>query len=569
MHAWQVDEPRPIEPEARPPTRRASWVAIVVALAAAGVLGALAPEPWPQGPATLRATVAGTGQVSGPIVLGQPDPVVLADGPVEVALPEGTLLDRDLEVVVSGADALGDVRVEVELADGRVEAIPAVRAEQDTVVARRRPVGSGTTAMLALLGLVVVLWVSELLPLWVTSLLVPAVLAVTGTLGAQEALAPFFHPIIVLFLAGFLLAEAMREVGLDRTLATRLVALAGRGPRTLFAAFVVVAAVLSMFMSNTAAVAVLLPVAMAVTEPLEDLGYRRTLVLGTAYAATIGGVGSAIGTPANPLAITFLEDVAGREVTFLGWFAFGLPMVALFVPVMAVWVWWRLRPQLARERFDEVVARARAAARGQRPDRPQLVVLAVFLAVVVGWLTEPLHEVHIGIVALCGAIALAVLGRLGTEHLALVSWPSLLTFGGGLTLGLALTEVGVADWAATRLAGLSGVPPVVGIAAVAAVALGLTTVASNTASAAMLVPLAIPLAAVIGVDPVLLVVVVAIATSIDFALVIGTPPTMLAYSTGLYRPSELLRTGGVLDLVGLVVLVTVVTQVWRALGLVG
>ena len=557
------------EPEARSSNERTSWVAVLLAFVAAGLLATLAPEPWPHGPAVLTATVEGVGQVSGEVVLGQPEPVTLAEGPLEVALPEGALLDRDLEVVVDGAGTLAGVRVEVELADGRIEAIPAIRAEDDTVIARRRPVGSNAAALLGLLGLVVVLWVTELLPLWVTSLLVPAVLAVTGTLGAQEALAPFFHPIIVLFLAGFLLAEAMQEAGLDRTLATRMVALAGRGPATLFGAFVVVAAVLSMFMSNTAAVAVLLPVAMAVTEPLEDRGYRRTLVLGTAYAATIGGVGSAIGTPANPLAITFLEDVAGREVTFLGWFAFGLPMVVVFVPVMAVWVWWRLRPTLARDRFDAVVARARSAARGRHLDRDQGVVLAVFAAVVAGWVTEPLHDVHIGIVALLGAIALAVLGRLGTEHLARISWPSLLTFGGGLTLGFALTEVGIADWLATRLGGLSGVPSLLGIAAVATAALVLTTVASNTASAAMLVPLAIPLAAVIGVDPVLLVVVVAIATSIDFALVIGTPPTMLAYSTGLYRPAELLRTGGVLDLLGLAVLVTVVTQVWRVLGLVG
>lgn len=566
-----MEEPteRVIEPEARSRAAHAGWVAAVVAFVAAGLLATLAPEPWSPGPATLRATVEDVGEVSGPVVLGQPDPVTFTAGPLEVALPEGTRLDRDIEVVVSGAGDLADVRVELELGDGRIEAIPAVRAEGETVTARRRPVGDDAAVLLGLLGLVIVLWVSELLPLWITSLLVPAVLAVTGALSAEDALAPFFHPIIVLFLAGFLLAEAMQEAGLDRTLATRMVALAGRGPATLFGAFVVVAAVLSMFMSNTAAVAVLLPVAMAVTEPLEDRGYRRTLVLGTAYAATIGGVGSAIGTPANPLAITFLEDVAGREVTFLGWFAFGLPMVVLFVPVMAAWVWWRLRPTLPRERFDAVVARARSAAREHHLDSDQAVVLAVFAAVVAGWVTEPLHDVHIGIVALLGAIALAVLKRLGTEHLSRISWPSLLTFGGGLTLGFALTEVGIADWLATRLGGLSGVPSLLGVAAVATAALVLTTVASNTASAAMLVPLAIPLAAVIGVDPVLLVVVVAIATSIDFALVIGTPPTMLAYSTGLFRSSELLRTGGLLDLLGLVVLVTAVTQVWRLLGLVG
>ena len=557
------------EPEARAHAGRGGWLAALLAVATAAALGVLAPAPWPEGPAVLTVAVDDVGEVSGSVVLGRPDPVRLDTQDFDVTLPDGAGLDRDLVVVVDGVDTLASVDVELELPDGRVETIPPVRADGDQVVASRRPLGSGALPVLALLGLVVVLWVTEVLPLWVTSLLVPSALAVTGTVEAQAALAPFFHPIIVLFLAGFLLAEAMREAGLDRTAAVRLVALAGRGPITLYTAFVAVAAVMSMFMSNTAAVAVLLPVAMAVTAPLEDLGYRRTLVLGTAYAATIGGVGSAIGTPANPLAITFLEDVAGVRVTFLGWFAYGLPMVLLFLPVMAVWVWRRLRPTLDRDRFDAVVARARAAASDTQLDRPQLVVLAVFLAVVVGWVTEPIHGVHIGVVALLGAIGLAALGRIDTEHLARISWPSLLTFGGGLTLGFALTEVGLADWAATRLAGLSGVPALVGVAAVAAGALLLTTVASNTASAAMLVPLAIPLAAVLGVDPVLMVGVVAIATSIDFALVIGTPPTMLAYSTGLYRPQDLLRIGGVLDLLGLAVLVLAVTQVWRLLGLVG
>jgi sodium-dependent dicarboxylate transporter 2/3/5 len=145
---------------------------------------------------------------------------------------------------------------------------------------------------------------------------------------------------------------------------------------------------------------------------------------------------------------------------------------------------------------------------------------------------------------------------------------ALLTFGGGLSLGLALTDSGVSDWLATRLGGLANLPSAVAVGFVALVALVLTTVASNTASAAMLVPLAIPLAGVIGVDPVLLVVTVAVASSIDFALVIGTPPTMIAYSTGLYRAPEIFRTGVVLDVVGLVLLTTVVAGVWTVLGLV-
>jgi sodium-dependent dicarboxylate transporter 2/3/5 len=143
----------------------------------------------------------------------------------------------------------------------------------------------------------------------------------------------------------------------------------------------------------------------------------------------------------------------------------------------------------------------------------------------------------------------------------------LLTFGGGLALGVFLTETGTSDWLATRLGGLAGVPAAVGVAVVAIATLALTTVASNTATAAMMVPLAIPLAGILGVRPTLLVLVVAIASSIDFALVIGTPPTMIAYSTGLFSPKEIFRTGILLDLAGVGILVTVVVAIWRFMGL--
>lgn len=557
------------EDHGSPPSHGAPWWVWLVVVAAA-VLGAvLAPAPWPAGTGRLTVAVDGAVVLDRPAEIGDGAPIEERAGDVTVVLPSGIPLDGATVVEVRGVSGLTAVTVQVELPDGRVEDVPGLRYEQETrtVIARRQAVGPALP-VLALLGAVVVLWVSELVPLWTTSLVVPVVLVAAGVLPTNDALAPFFHPIIVLFFAGFMLAEAMRRVGLDRTIATRLVAVAGRGPVTLFLGFVGLAAVMSMAMSNTATVALLLPIALAVTEPLDDVGYRRTIVLGTAYAATIGGVGSAIGTPANPLAMTFLEDVAGRRITFVGWFAFGLPMLVVFLPVMAWYLWRRLAPSVDREVFAGVVERAREAAHGETFDRPKVVVLAVFALVVLGWLTEPLHGLHVGIVALVGVVALAVLGRVETSDLGRISWASLLTFGGGLTLGIALTAAGVSDWIATRLGAAASLPAWAGIGVVAVTALLLTTVASNTASAAMFIPLAIPLAAVFGIDPVLLVVVVAIASSVDFALVIGTPPTMLAYSTGLYTPREILRVGGALDVIGLVLLLVVVVPIWQLLGLV-
>jgi solute carrier family 13 (sodium-dependent dicarboxylate transporter), member 2/3/5 len=232
-------------------------------------------------------------------------------------------------------------------------------------------------------------------------------------------------------------------------------------------------------------------------------------------------------------------------------------------------LWRSSRARVERERFT--TAREIAVeelSRSGRPTKDQLVVLAVFLGVVGLWLTQTWHELNSGVIALIGAVTLAILGKVRSGDLARISWASLLTFGGGLTLGFFLVESGTSDWIATRLDGLATLPPIVSLAVLATATLALTAVASNTAAAAMLVPLAIPLAGILGLDPVTTVIVVAIASSIDFALVIGTPPTMLAYSTGLFTARQVFRTGIGLDIVGVVLLVTIVVGLWELAGLV-
>jgi sodium-dependent dicarboxylate transporter 2/3/5 len=567
------------DPEAlsAPSSARRRIVAVGLAAAAAAVGFLLAPGAWPAGQGSLEVLYAGRVVASVPVAVGESDPVVaVLAGPEltgELRLPAGIPLDTAVRVsllVDPEADvATSRIALRLRLSDGSREPIPILRSDDvaGTLEGQRRP-PAGSAAIMALLGAVVVLWVSEAVPLFVTSLAIPVVLVVGGTGTPEAALAPFFHPIIALFFAGFLMAEAMRRTGLDRLAAISLVARAGRSPATLFAAMLGVSAFLSMWMSNTAAVAVLLPIALAVTEPLASPGYRRAVVLGIAYAATIGGVGSAIGTPANPLAIAYLEDFVGRELNFVDWFAVGLPMVLLFLPIMGVYLWRRMRARPDARLFAETrrIAQVELAAAG-RLNRDQVVVLAVFAAVVGVWLAEPWHGLDTGIVALGGAVALAVLGKVLPEDLGRISWASLLTFGGGLTLGLFLLSTGTSDWIATRLGGLSAVPPPVAVVVVAAVTLALTTVASNTATAAMLVPLAIPLAGITGVDPVMLVLVVAVASSVDFALVIGTPPTLLAYSTRLYTPGQIFRIGIVLDVIGVLLLSLVVVWIWQLLGI--
>jgi sodium-dependent dicarboxylate transporter 2/3/5 len=556
------------------------WVLPLVILA--GVLGALiAPADWQRGPGTIELRYDNAIVVSVPVAVGSDAPVQVDESAgslrFQLSLPGGVPVDSRIDAELRVADAAGPLmpdpaqfELKLVLADGSRESIPILRWDDSAaaLVAERRP-PRDSAVVLGLLAVVVVLWISEAVPLFVTSLTIPVVLAVAGVASASDSLAPFFHPIIALFFGGFLMAQAMRRVRLDHLAAIQLVARFGRSPVTLFAAMLGVSSFLSMWMSNTAAMAVLLPIVLAVTEPLKNAAYRRVMVLGIAYAATIGGVGSAIGTPANPLAIEFLSDFAGRDTTFIGWFPFGVPMVLLFLPLMGVYLWWRMGVHVDARTF----AAARAVARSQMVeiggvDGKQLTVLAVFVGVVALWLTQTWHSVDTGIIALGGALALFALRRLESTDLGRISWPSLLTFGGGLTLGLFLVETGSADWIATRFESLEGLPTFLAVGVVAVLALAMSTVASNTASAAVLIPLAIPLAGIFGVDPVLLVVTIAIASSVDFALVIGTPPTMLAYSTGLFTAPQILRIGIVLDLVGILLLVTAVRGIWSLLGVV-
>ncbi len=541
---------------------------------------AVAPDEWPAGEGSATLEFRGEEVVAGTIDLGSESPVSLEGSgqglrfalefpgglPVEGGEIRATVsATRESEIV---ALAPGELELRVDSPSIGVELIPIIgwNDEAQALEAIRRP-PRDATVLLGLLGVVVVLWVTEALPLFVTSLLIPVVLVFTSTANAVDATAPFFNPIIVLFFAGFLLAEAMKRVGLDHLLAISITSRASRGAVSLFMAMLGIAAVMSMFMSNTAAAAVLIPIAIAVSEPLEGKGFRRALVLGIAYAATIGGVGSAIGTPANQLAIEFLGEFASRDVSFAEWFLYGLPMVGLFLPVMAWYLWRTSDIDVDRERFRQVAQLAVDERRQLgRLTADQFMVLAVFIAVASGWLTETWHGIHAGVVALAGAVALFVVGKLGPEDLKRISWSSLLTFGGGLVLGIFIVRTGTSDYVATRLAGLSGTSELVTLMVVAAITLVLTTVASNTASAAVLIPMAIPLAGVLGLDPALLVVIVAIASSVDFALVIGTPPTLMAYSTELFSAGQIFRKGVTLDLAGILILVLLVAPIWDALG---
>jgi sodium-dependent dicarboxylate transporter 2/3/5 len=406
---------------------------------------------------------------------------------------------------------------------------------------------------LALLAFIGVLWLTEALDLAVTALLVPLGALVLGIPGltTTSALAPFADPIVFLFLGGFALATALQVQKLDRKMAALLLSLSrghfGWAVVLLFLA----TAVLSMGISNTATAAMMLPLSLGILGALDDASDRRThafVLLGVAYAASIGGIGTLVGSPPNAIA----ARAAG--IDYAEWLLIGLPMVAVLLPLMFVTLWWVLRPTLNRRFVPDVVP---------VPWTPNMVLtLVVFGLTVLGWTfgTSPLKAAGIQspdtFVAMAAAVALVALRLAAWKDVVQhTDWSVLLLFGGGLALGkvLDLSGASLAMGHATSNA-LQGTHPILVVLAVATFMVLLSEFASNTAAAALMVPIFGAMARQMGLSAELLVVVVGLAASFGFALPVATPPNAMVFGTGMVTQRRMLRAGMALDVVCILVL---------------
>ena len=420
---------------------------------------------------------------------------------------------------------------------------------------------------LGLLFAISFLWLTELIPLAASSLIIPVVIVISGIDGPTGAFANFANPIIFLFLSGFLMAEAMDRSELDKYISLRIVSFVPPKPGVLMFTFMVLSAVFSMFMSNTAAVAILIPIAMTMLKSaeIEDPAYKRAMVLGIAYAATVGGIGTMIGTAPNIIAVQFIKEYnPAFDINFLEWLVFGLPVVAIMIPVVFFYLWFRYRPTLDAELLKKAQSEGLSEIKRQEHlTWEQIIVSLIFVFIIGMWLTTQFHGISASVVAVMGAILFFFTGQIKKEDLQEISWPTLITFGGGLSLGYVIIETGLADFIASKLSLMGSLSFVLTTTIIALIALILTAFASNTAAAAILIPIVIPLAIVLGINPILMAILVAITCSLDFAMVIGTPPTMLAYATGLFKVKDIFNIGIILDAIGLIV---VLVLSWTLFG---
>lgn len=427
-------------------------------------------------------------------------------------------------------------------------------------------------------------WFTEAVPIPATSLL-PLVLFPTLGLGAASVVSRHYgHEIIFLFLGGFLLALAMERTGLHERVALRIIRLFGQGRRALVLGFMVATAVMSMWISNTATTVMLLPVALAVLSSRAggggaevDRPFPVALLLGIAFAANIGGLGTPVGSPPNIIFQDVYRAKTGTEISFGEWMLVGVPLVLVLLPI----TWWYLVRRLEHHHEEEDVELPRLGP----PTRPQIWVFLVFLVTVVLWISRgdlgpipgwggrletygvSLRDSTIAVAAaLVLFLAPAERGRpiLDWSVAPRLPWGVLLLMGAGFAISDAFDHSGLTLWIGAQIEGLGRLDApdallaLVLLSAIVLVSIVVTEFASNTASANILLPVVFGVSAALGPErfpPDVLMVSCAFACTTGFAVPAGTPPNALVFATERISIQRFVRTGLAVDVVSLVMIV--------------
>jgi sodium-dependent dicarboxylate transporter 2/3/5 len=418
-------------------------------------------------------------------------------------------------------------------------------------------------------------WMTEAMPIPVTSLLPLLVFPPLGVASMDAAASPYANPLIFLFLGGFLLALAMQRWGLHRRLALRVVRAVGTRPRAIVGGFLASTAILSMGVSNTATTMMMLPIGLSIAQLApggpgreDEENFATALMLAIAYGSSIGGMATLIGTPTNALIAGFFAETYGVTIGFAQWLVVGLPIMLAGLPLAHLVLTRVVFPirmtELAGGR-ELILAELRKLGPMSRPERR---VALVFGLVAVLWVTQPLYERWVpGVgdtgIAMLGALLLFLLPAGDEDGEPLLDWTTaeslpwgvLLLFGGGLSLAAAVATTGLAGWIGASLGGLAVLPGWAIVALAAGVVLLLTELTSNTATAAAFLPVMAALAAGIGRNPLLLAVPTVLAASCAFMLPVATPPNAIVYGSGRVTIPQMARAGVVLNLCFLVLIV--------------
>jgi len=422
-------------------------------------------------------------------------------------------------------------------------------------------------------------WATEARPVGVTAFIPLIFFAPLGITTLTKAAAPYANPILYLYMGGFLIALAMQRWDLHRRIALTLLTVSGTDGRSLVGGFMLTAALLSMWMTNTSTTMMLLPIVVSVIAVIADTvthidekerrNFRLCLLLGTAFGATIGGVATLVGTPPNAFLAAFLADNYGIEISFARWMLVGLPVTFIMLPLC----WLALTRLVFPISFHtspetRELLRTMKAALGPASSAEWRVGI-IFALVVVGWMTRPVLEKVLPIeglsdpgIVMLAAFVMFLVPSGGRNTLRLLNWQQtrelpweiLILFGGGLSLAGAVSETGLAHWLGSSLVPLGAFGTAALVVGAVVLVIFLTELTSNLATTATLLPVLAALALELGVSPVTLTVPVALAASCAFMLPVATPPNAIVFGSGMITIPQMAKAGIVMNLIGIVLL---------------
>ncbi len=422
-------------------------------------------------------------------------------------------------------------------------------------------------AVLASTAWVALWWITEAVELEFTSLMPIILLPLSGGLPIKETTSAYGHPFIFLFMGGFIIGLAIEKWQLHRRIAFGIIRFVGSGEKRIILGFMLATAFLSMWISNTATAVMMLPIGVSVVNIYQNREqFALNLMLGIGYSASIGGMATLIGTPPNIIFAGVVKDSLNEEISFLRWMLFALP----FVVVLLFICWFYLTRNLQKGKSGMEI-----------PDKPGSItipekrVLVVFVLIAFFWMTRSLiwnsfiPQLNDTIIAMAGALVLFLIPS-GTGEGNLMNWNTakklpwgiLLIFGGGLAIARGFAQTDLATWLANRFLLLQEAPFWLILILVIAGINFLTEITSNTATASMILPILISLAAILDVPPYVLMAGAVLASSAAFMLPVATPPNAIVFGSGKIKIQDMVRKGVWLNLISILIIFLFVQWWW-------
>ncbi|MGO4889990.1 SLC13 family permease [Anaerobacillus sp. MEB173] len=441
--------------------------------------------------------------------------------------------------------------------------------------------------VLAIVSWIATWWVTEAIPIPLTSLLPLVLFPLMEIMSMGDVSASYGDPLIFLFVGSFMIALTMEKWNLHRRIAIGIIAFIGTNPNMIILGFMSATAFLSMWISNTATTMMMIPMALAVTKHVADsmkkndptvsttpgdFRFGTALMLGTAYAASIGGFGTLIGAPANTILAATVNNLYNVQISFAHWMLFGVPLVVLLVPLV-----WLYLVKFAFPMNTKNISGGRNIIKDEQKALGKIsyeekIVLTVFTLIAIAWITRSfilqsfIPGINDTIIALIGAFILFLIPAKNKEGKLLdwdtvkkLPWGILWLFGGGLAIAAGISHSELDQWIGSQLVNFTEVPLWLTLALIIGVITILTEFTSNTATSTMVYPIVAAGATALGMDPIILMVAACMGATFAFMLPVAAPPNAIAFASGYIKMSTMAKTGVWLNLLAILFSVIIVS----------